>query len=92
MIFGKQAFFQQLLLQLFKSHLKGSRPHRFGILENDLVASTGFVDSDPPKDHHGHTVIQFKFELSQLTAKQNRRDLGLLVLQSKVGMPGRWNS
>jgi hypothetical protein len=85
----EKAFFFKSAFKLLEGYLEGADAFRFQVFEDDLIRTPGFVQADTAESKDLHAVFRHKFEVPVLAFEDDRLNLGLVVFERKIKMPGR---
>ena len=75
---------RSLLLQPLVSQLQRPLPHRFQVIDDQLVVAARFVHAEPAAHKHLHPVLGAEFEVHVVVAETGGPDLCATVLEGKI--------
>ena len=87
-ILVKESFLSELLFELLEENTQLTGTVKVNGIDNQLVAAAGFVDTDPAIADDLLSLPELSCEPAPLVFKKHCRELGLLILESEIGMAG----
>ena len=80
----EEAFFGQLLLELFEGQLQRAVAQRLQHFDDELVFAARLEDVDAPARQHGQAILRLEFPIAVRGAEGHGAHLRLALLQGEV--------